>query len=132
MSFLYILRRYYITVLHKFKFVGLIFIIFLRQSNFILFFLALFKPKNAVFSLFRSSTDGNFLYSSISLSVFGDDSMKKDLRILSFCELFLHNNYYYEHPVFQNFVEKYNILLSRAFRFSLSTLNFNLLLCKGH
>ena len=58
--------------------------------------------------------------------------MKEDLRILSSCELFLHNNYYCEHPVFLNFVEKCKIPLSRAFKFSvsLSTLNFNLPLCE--
>ena len=84
------------------------------------------------FSLFRWNTDGDCLYSSISLSLFGDDSMKEDLRILSSCELFLHSNYYCEHPVYLNFVEKYNIPLSRAFKFSvsLSMLNFDLPLCK--
>ena len=58
--------------------------------------------------------------------------MKKDLRILSSCRLCLHNNYYCEHPVYLNFVEKYNISLSRAFVFSvsLSTLNFDLPLCE--
>ena len=55
--------------------------------------------------------------------------MKEDLRILSSCELFLHNNYCCEHPVFLNFVEKYNIPLSRAFKssVSLSTLNLTYL-----
>ena len=129
-----ILRRYYITALHKFQFAGPIFIIFLSLSNFIylIFFFALFKPKKAAFSLFRSSTDGNCLHSSISLSLFGNDYMKVDLRILSSCELFPYNNYYCEHPVFQNFVEKYNIPINQAFKFSvsLSIMNFDLPLCK--
>ena len=58
--------------------------------------------------------------------------MKEDVRILSSCELFLHNNYYCEHPVFLNFIEKYNISLRRAFKFSvsLSMLNFDLPLCE--
>ena len=128
MPFPYILRRYYITALHKFQICQPHFCYFLRLSNFIYFFFPLLKPKNALFSLFRSSADGNCLCSSISLSLFGDDSMKEDLRILFSCELFQHNNYYCEHSVFLNFVEKYNIPLSRAFKssVSLSTLNFEL------
>ena len=85
------------------------------------------------FFLFRSSTDGNCLYGSISLSLFGDDSMKADLIIMSsYEELLLHNNYYCKHPAFLNFVEKYNIPFSQAFKFSvsLSTQNFYLPLCK--
>ena len=110
MPFPYVLRRYYITALHKFQicqphFYYLYYLCvkfsFLGSS---IFSFALLKPKNAVFSLFRSSTDRNCLYSSISLSLFGDNSMKEDLRILSSCELFQHN-YYCEHPVFLNFVE---------------------------
>ena len=90
-----------------------------------------FSSSQELFS-FRSSTDGNCLYGSISLSLFGDDSMKADLIILSSCERFLHNNYYCKHPAFLNFVEKYNIPLSQAFKFSvsLSTQNFDLPLRK--
>ena len=46
--------------------------------------------------------------------------MKKDLRILSPCELFLHNNYNCEHPVFWNFVEKYKIIFNEIFNISQS------------
>ena len=135
LPFLHILRRYYIKALHKFQICQPHFHYFFETVQFYLIiylFFAWLKPKSAVFSLFRSSTDGNCLYNSIPVSLFGEDSMKKDLRILSSCRLFLHNNYYCEHPVYLNFVEKYNISLSRAFMFSvsLSTLNFDLPLCE--
>ena len=127
------LRRYYIIALRKFKICQPHFYYFYEHVQFyLLIFFVLFKEKDAVFSLFRSNTDGNCLYSSISLSLFGDDSMKKGLRILLSCELLLHNNYYCEHPVFLTFAEKSNIPLSRAFKssVSLSTLNFDLPLCE--
>ena len=113
--------------------------VFLRGSFFCLIYLficliqtkmLLFFFRETVF-LFRSSTDWNCFYGSMSLSLFGDDSMKADLIILSFCKRLLHNNYYCKHPAFLNFVEKYNISLSQAFKFlaSLSTQNFDLPLC---
>ena len=77
---------------------------FFEPVQFFFFFLP-YSNKKCCFSLFRASTDGNYLYSSISLSLFGDDSMKEGLRILPSCELFLHNNYCCEHPVFLNFLE---------------------------
>ena len=87
------------------------------MSNFIYLFFFFVKQKDAIFSLFRSSTDGNYLYSSISLSLFGDDSTKKGLTIFLSCVLLLHYNNYCEHPVFLTFAQKYNIPLSRAFKF---------------
>ena len=115
-----------------FIFYFILFYIFFEPPQVYSIFFSYSNKKCCLFSLFRSSTDGNCLYSSIPLSLFGDDSMKEDLRILSSCELFLHNNYYCERPVFLNFAGKYNIPLSRAFKFSvsLSTLNFDLPLCE--
>ena len=76
--------------------------------------------------LFRLSTYRNCLQISISPSLFGDGSMKKDLRILSPWELFLHNNYYCEHPVFLNFVEKYKIIYNGIFNISQSRNNMTI------
>ena len=124
-----ILRRYYIIALHKFQIYQPHFLLFFWACPILFTYFFFVKQKDAVFSLFRSSTDGNYLYSFISLSLFGDDSTKKGLTILLSCVLLLHNNNYCEHPVFLTFAGKYNIPLSRAFKFSvsLSKLNFDLL-----
>ena len=129
MSAIFIFIFYFILFLFLFLF----FLFFFFESVQVYFiFLPYSNKKCCLFSLFRSTTDGNCLHSSISLSLFGYDSMVEDLRILSSCELFLHNNYYCEHPVFLNFAGKDNIPLSRAFKFSvsLSTRNFDLPLCE--
>ena len=102
LPFPYILRWYYITASRKFQICQPHFSNFFEPVQFNFIVLPYSNKKNAVFSLFRSSADGNCLYSSMPLSLFVDGYMKEDLKFLSSCELFLHNNYYCKHPVFMN------------------------------
>ena len=52
--------------------------------------------------LFRSLTDGNCLYSAISVGLAGNNSLIHLLRILTSLELFLNNEFYSRHPVLTN------------------------------
>ena len=129
-----ILRRFYYS-LHKFKLRLAVFIFWVCPILFLLWPYSNIKCCFCSwhnFFLFKSSASGNCLYSSKSLSLFGDESVKKDLRVLSSSELFLCKNYYWEHPVLLNFREKYNIPSSWAAKslFLLSTLHFDLTLCE--
>lgn len=115
-----ILRRFYYS-LHKFKLCLAIFIFWACPTLFLLWPYSNIKCCFCSwhnFFLFKSSAGGNSLYSSKSLSLFGDESMKKDLRFLSSSELLLCKNYYWEHPVLLNFREKYNTPSSWATKFS--------------
>ena len=52
------------------------------------------------FYLLRSQPNGNCLYSSISLLLFGNNKFVEDLRALTSLELFLNASYYCKHPHF--------------------------------
>ena len=49
--------------------------------------------------LFRSMTDGNCLYSAISVRLVGNNSLIHLLRILTSLELFLNHEFYSKNPV---------------------------------
>ena len=49
--------------------------------------------------LFRSMTDGNCLYSAMSVRLVGNNSLIHLLRILTSLELFLNHEFYSKHPV---------------------------------
>ena len=49
--------------------------------------------------LFRSLTDGNCLYSAISVRLVGNNSLIHLLRIVTLLELFLNHEFHYKHPV---------------------------------
>ena len=50
--------------------------------------------------MFSSATNGDCLYSSVSLVLFGGNLMVEVLRILTCIELFLHADFYCSHPLF--------------------------------
>ena len=52
--------------------------------------------------LFRSLTDGNCLYSAISVRLVGNNSLIHLLRIWTSFQLFLNNEFYFKHPVLTN------------------------------
>ncbi|XP_046851773.1 uncharacterized protein LOC124445109 [Xenia sp. Carnegie-2017] len=55
----------------------------------------------------RSEASGNCLYSSVSLSLLGDDRLVPTLRILTSLELFLNAHFYCEHPCFLSAIEEH-------------------------
>ena len=116
-----ILRRFCYS-LHKFKLRLAVFIFWVCPILFLLWPYSNIKCCFCSwhnFFLFKSSASGNCLYSSKSLSLFGDESVKKDLRVLPSSELFLCIPYH-------------NIPSSWAVQslFLLSTLHFDLTLCE--
>ena len=56
--------------------------------------------------LFRSVTDGNCLYSAMSVRLVGHNSLIHLLRILTSLELFLNHEFYPKHPVLTNVYNK--------------------------
>ena len=52
--------------------------------------------------LFRSMSDGNYLYSAVSVRMVGNNSLIHLLRILTSLELFLNNEFYSRHLVLTN------------------------------
>jgi len=66
-------------------------------------------PKAARFEKFialSSLCNGDCLYSSISLSLFGNNNFCNDLRILACIELFFNAKFYSEHPVLLSVFER--------------------------
>ena len=52
--------------------------------------------------LFRSMTNGNCLYSAISVRLVGNNSLIHLIRILTSLELFFNHEFYSEHPILTN------------------------------
>lgn len=53
------------------------------------------------FSPLRSSPDGNCLFNSTSILINGDESVAGLLRLLVYCELVVHTDFYAGHPQFR-------------------------------
>ena len=53
-------------------------------------------------------SDGNYLYSAVSVRMVGNNSLIHLLRILTSLELFLNNEFYSRHPVLTNVYNVYN------------------------
>ena len=67
--------------------------------------MAFFLPRSKIqgkveFEALKSSGDGNCLYRSASLMLFGHEDVRLLLRLLTAIELFLHASYYAIHPKF--------------------------------
>ena len=63
---------------------------------------------------FRSLSDGNCLFSSISRQLIGDDSLIHDLRVLSSEEPHDCADYYSKHPLFLKILEENDIFLGKT------------------
>ena len=74
-------------------------------------------------SFFSSQSNGNCLYSSISIHLVGNSSLALKLRVISCLELFLNAEFYFNHPNFKYFhtvhrekFKHFNNALSFAFK----------------
>ena len=72
-------------------------------SSFSGFFLNLSKSCNI---LFRSMSNGNFLFSSASLSLVRDYSLVHKLRVMAAVALHVNATYYVQHPALKSFMKK--------------------------
>ena len=61
------------------------------------------KSRNCV--AVRSQADGSCLYSSVSLSLVGNNKLISILRVLTSIELFLFSEFYYNHPILEKIFE---------------------------
>ena len=62
--------------------------------------------------LFRSQANGNCLFSSFSIAMYGDNRYFDDLRILTAIELHLNSEFYSKHPPFISVISKHSKVFS--------------------
>ena len=74
--------------------------------------------KTLLYLTLRSSTDGNCLYSAISLQICGDNSLVKDLRFLTCWEVYHNASYYANHPIINRVFETNTIFKTKSEIFS--------------
>ena len=62
--------------------------------------------------LFRFEANGNYLFSTFSIVMYGDNSHIDDLKILTAIEIYLHSGFYRKHPSFISLISKHVTVFS--------------------
>ena len=75
---------------------------------------------------FRSDLNGDCLYSSTCLALFGDNHFIDELRVMTSLELHSHAEFYCKHPTFSSMKSKgYVSTVDSALKLAVSDLSFN-------